>query len=98
MGYLKVELRKPTSPSNPPLMELRVYQSDGSVNNYAGFMVELPEGIKPTDGVWQAFVRIPEDNRRIQEVMAVVAPDGLLRLYLFKGPGARGPSELRPLS
>jgi hypothetical protein len=45
-------------------MELRVFQSDGSVTNYCGLMVELPDGVKQTKGVWQAFVRFPDEGRQ----------------------------------
>jgi hypothetical protein len=100
MGYLKVELRGANPQSRTFLLELRVYRSDGSVNSYSGLMVELPNELRPpgSAGVWQAFVHFPDSVQQNQMIVAMISPDGLLRLFVARAPDARSPSELRPLT
>ena len=98
MGYLKVELRGPNPPAQTSLLEIRVYRADGTINNYTGRMIELPPDLNLSGGVWQAFIQFPDNSQLDKGMVALLAPDGLLKLYVYRSIHGLGPCELRPIS
>lgn len=101
IGYLRVELWSHARPGLPYTQDLIVKTTgeEGTVR-YNGLMVQLPPDLKTEPKTTQMFVRSPADldARPMREyaVLAILGPNGTLRLYSCGSRRFIQPCDLMP--
>lgn len=99
-GYVRVELFAGSGSAQSHMEELAIWGVGSGGTRYQGMMIPLPSRLCAAPGQWKAFVRTPEAierNDSMPAILAVVAPDGSLRLYAYCGVDTDSPPVLRPI-
>ena len=100
LGYVRAEMLVEDSEDQLLPRELRIIHSDGSINRHRGQLVRIPDDFARAPGPWRAFVLVPGVGDRYRspypEFLALIDPQGGLRLYEFSMPDGKGACDLQP--